>query len=289
MHKAEHSYKMIALYQMAGISKQGHYKRVAYQKKMTYLKGDLLEAALEVRKRHPRLGCRKLYKEVQPLGLGRDRSEAILLENGFRVSRKRSYFRTTYAAKHWYPNRIHGLEVKDINQLWVSDITYLPLSYMKRFYLTLVMDVYSRRIVGWSLSKTMRARDTVLPAYVMGIKRLSRTACKGLIFHSDKGGQYKSNELEALHQQYGVLPSMGGKAWENAHAESVNGILKNEYINLEGRQVNYSQAYKLVEGVIEKYNVERPHGSINKFKPVEFESYIKQLNMNQKPKVVINY
>ena len=92
-----------------------------------------------------------------------------------------------------------------------------------------------------------------------------------------------------MHEQNGVTPSMGGKAWENAHAESINGVLKNEYIDFVGLKITFQQAEKLIKKIIQKYNESRPHGSLNKMKPVEFETYIKTLNNNEKPIVTINY
>ena len=277
------------MYQMIGITKQGHYKRVAYQEKMDHLADEVVTSAHKIRKEHKRMGCRKLYHEIKPEGLGRDRTEAILLSKGFRVKRKRNYFRTTYAGRHWYPNHISGLKVTDINQLWVSDITYIPINYMKRYYLTLILDVYSRKIVGWCLSRVMQAEKTILPAYQKAIGTITDLQRKGLIFHSDKGSQYIWKELEELHTHHGITPSMGGKAWENAHAESINGILKNEYIDFEGMNISFSEARLMIDSIVKKYNEQRPHGSLKNMKPVEFENYIKQLNNNEKPIFEINY
>jgi len=274
---------------MIGITKQAHYKRVNHQKKMTNLTAELIEGARQIRKEHKRMGCRKMYDEINLSGLGRDRSEKLLLVNGFRVKRKRSWIRTTYAGKKWYPNLIQGKQLRDINQLWVSDITYIPISYRKHYFLTLIQDVYSRRVVGWSLSCDLRSISTVVPAYKMAIKALSETDKHGLIFHSDKGSQYYWNGLNTLHEQNGVRPSMGGKAWENAHAETINGVLKNEYIDFVGLKITFSNAKEMIKTIIQRYNEKRPHGSLNKMKPMEFETYIKTLNTNEKPIYKINY
>ena len=82
---------------------------------------------------------------------------------------------------------------------------------------------------------------------------------------------------------------MGGKAWENAHAESINGVLKNEYIDFEGMDVSYTQARHSIDSIIKRYNEERPHGSLRNMKPLEFETYVKQLTTKQKPIFEINY
>ena len=112
MNKSQSNYSMIKLYNMLGISKQAHYKRVQQQKKLADLTQEILTKALELRKDHKRMGCRKLYDEIKPKAIGRDKCESILLSNGFRIKRKRNYHRTTYAGKTWYPNRISGIQVE---------------------------------------------------------------------------------------------------------------------------------------------------------------------------------
>lgn len=280
---------MVDLYRMIGITKQAHYKRIASQDRQVLIANDLVAQAHQIRLEHRRMGCRKLYHEIKPVGIGRDKAECILLSNGFRVKRKRNYYRTTYAGKYWHSNHLTGRQITDINQVWVSDITYIPVSPWRRFYLTLVQDVYSRRVVGWSLSQTMQADKTVLPAYKMAIVKINIKQRQGLVFHSDKGSQYIYKELLQLHDQYGVTPSMGGKAWENAHAESLNGIIKNEYLDLEGSDIKYQEALQILKSTIEKYNCRRPHGSLKMMKPVEYEKHIKQLTVSQKPTIKINY
>lgn len=280
---------MNSLYRMIGISKQGHYKRVAQQERISEITSQVLIQAGKIRKAHKRMGCRKLYSEINPDGLGRDRTEAILLENGFRVKRKRRFHRTSFAGQRYYDNHIQGMKVTDVNQLWVSDITYVPLSYRKWFFLTLIQDVYSRRIVGWSLANNMTAEATVLTALKKSFGKRRATDLSGTIFHSDKGKQYSAKVVDDFHKEYGLIPSMGGKAWENAHAESINGVLKNEYIDLEGSELRLSQAQAVIRNSIEKYNQQRPHGSLRNMKPVEFENYIKRLKDKEKPIFLINY
>ncbi|GHA46342.1 transposase [Salinimicrobium marinum] len=245
---------------MVGITKQAHYKRVKQQGKLAAITQEVISSAFEIRKDHRRMGCRKLYYEIKPEGIGRDRFEDILLSNGFRIKQKKSYHRTTYAGKKWYPNLISGLEVRRVNQLMVSDLTYIFWS-KGNYYLTLVLDVYSRKISGWSLSANMTTGETVVPAFKMAVKDLAEEELKGLIFHSDKGSQYSSKEMEKLHNHYLSTPSMGGKAWENAHAESLNGILKNEYVDFRHVDLTLTEARKIIKKVIYLYNDERPHGS----------------------------
>ena len=277
------------MYQMVGISKQAHYKRVNHLKKIDKVSRDVIAAAQIIRNDHNKMGCRKIYSELKPLAIGRDKTEALLLNNGFRIKRKKNYKRTTYAGKKWYPNLITNMEVTGVNQLWVSDITYISVGIKKHYYLTLILDVYSRKITGWSLSDNQTAQSTVISAYKRAIKEVETKQLDQLIFHSDKGSQYSSDELEILHLQNSILPSMGGKAWENAHAESLNGILKNEYIDFENINISLNQGRKLMKTIIEKYNKKRPHGSLKNMKPVEFETFVQQLTAEQKPIFKINY
>ena len=274
---------------MVGITKQAHYKRVKQQEKLAGITQEILNSAQLIRKKHTRMGCRKLYDEIKPEAIGRDRFEAVLLSNGLRIKRKKRYRRTTYAGKRWYPNLISGTQVRKENTLMVSDLTYIPVFNGKHYYLTLVLDVYSRVVTGWSLSANMTTEDTVVPAFNMAIEGLTTEERKKLIFHSDRGSQYGSNIMEDLHELYHTTASMGGKAWENAHAESLNGILKNEYINFEHKNITLKEAQKLMKETIYLYNHERPHGSLKNRKPQEFLNYVQQLNAQQKPVFKINY
>jgi putative transposase len=280
---------MEALYSMVGISKQGHYKRIHRQERVAHLSLSILKQAQAMRIEHPRIGCRKLYYELQPQGMGRDKTESLLLSEGFRLKVKRNYKRTTYAGKFKFPNLIQGVELTSIDQLWVSDITYIPTGDKHHLYLTLIQDVYSRKIKGWSLSSDLRAVNTVVKAYKDATREYAKGQLSGLIFHSDKGSQYSSDEMKKMHKITGASPSMGGKAWENAHAESLNGVLKNEYISFEYLNIDFTKAKQLIKGIVEKYNTKRPHGSILRMKPVEFEAYVQLIKPDEKPKVKINY
>ena len=136
--RSSHGHTMKDLYRMIGITKQGFYRRLGRAKRKERIKEELLESARAIRKEHPRLGCRKIHGILENPGMGRDRTERLLLEHGFRVPRKRSYHRTTYAGKNCYENLIRGLEVRAADQLWVSDMTYIPVGYQRNYYLTLI-------------------------------------------------------------------------------------------------------------------------------------------------------
>lgn len=277
------------IYAMIGITKQGFYRRLIREKALANKKEKIIEIATGIRADHKKMGCRKMYDEIARCGIGRDRTEKILLDNGFRLPRKRNFQRTTYAGKRFYKNLISGTVFSGKNRLFVSDITYIPVGYKQHYYLTLILDVYTRVIKGWALSKTMRVEDTVEPAFIMSLKGMTDEDSKQLIFHSDKGSQYGSDQMKSHYHRTGIKPSMGGKAWENAHAESLNGILKNEYINFENVEVPLKVAKKMMGRWVWLYNNGRPHGSLNKMKPTEFENYVENLAIQHKPEYKINY
>lgn len=289
MNKSLHNYRMGPLYQMIGITKQGHYKRLQRRDTLDRVQNKILDLALGIRKDHKRMGCRKLYDEIGHLGMGRDRVEQLLLENGFRVAQKRSFHRTTYAGRRRYANLISGELVKGSDQVYVSDITYIPVSGNRFYYLTLVLDVYTRMIKGWSLSNALTTEQTVYPAFKMAIAGLTEEQLKLLVFHSDRGSQYGSDLMKRAFEKSKVNPSMGGKAWENAHAESLNGILKNEYINCSQSNLTLNQVEKLMKKWIYLYNHKRPHGSLKNRKPSEYETYLQGLALEDKPGIRINY
>lgn len=276
------------LYGMIGISKQAHYKRVNKRDRMLLLKEQLIAGALDLRKDHRKLGCRKIYWELSPVGIGRDKVEKILLNNGFRIPKRRSYTRTTFSGRSSYPNLISGIQIRATNQLWVSDITYIPSGYKTYFYLTLIQDVYNREVVGWSLSEDLTTNKTVFKAYQMALNQKGNRL-PGLIFHSDRGTQYSSEIMKSMHRQSQVIPSMGNKAWENAHAETLNGLLKNEYIELPKTGISFKKANNLIKHWIYLYNHKRPHGSLKNMKPSNYETALEGLCPEEKPIVKINY
>jgi transposase InsO family protein len=169
------------------------------------------------------------------------------------------------------PNLIkdEALEVTSIDQVWVSDITFIPTKE-GWLYLCIVLDLYSRRIVGWDMQSNMKA-DLVINALRMALK--GRKPAPGLIFHSDCGGQYKAGRFRGLLRRYGVRQSMtfAGNCYDNATAESFFGTLKTELVarlTFETREQAKAAIFEYVEVF---YNRFRMHSSIGYQSPVEFE------------------
>lgn len=186
--------KLGILCELFGKSRQAFYQRERYNYKEQIKDEVLLQLIHRERKLMPRIGGRKLLVRLKPrippeLMPGRDKFFDILRRNDLLAGNKRKRVRTTYS-NHWmrkYPNLIIGMVPTRINQLWVSDITYIATA-QGFLYLNLISDAYSREIIGWSIGETLEAMYTVR-ALEMALKRLPIKA-RGLIHHSDRGVQY---------------------------------------------------------------------------------------------------
>jgi len=215
----------------------------------------------------PRLGTRKLYyllkQDIQELNIkiGRDAFNTYLSRHNMLIKPKKSYTKTTNSS-HWlrkHPNLLKDNQAQRPEQFFVSDITYVK-SRQKTHYLSLVTDAYTRKIMGYKLSDDMRTRN-VVQALQMAVK--ARSNNKKLIHHSDRGMQYCSEIYQKELKKNNILPSMtdGYDCYQNALAERVNGILKDEFLIHKcntGTELN-----KLIAESIETYNNDRPHLSLN--------------------------
>lgn len=275
------------LYSIEGISKQSHHKAVCRKQWLEEVEQTILSSVESLREDHPRMGAKKLYKLLQPDGIGRDRFIQLLMNNGYGTKRVRNYTRTTYAGKYHYPNLISGKVLTGVKQLWVSDITFIWVD-QRWHYMTFITDVYSRKIVGYAVDKHLHAQANIR-ALKMAFKNTKGQSLKGLIHHSDRGSQYIHREYLKMLKERGIEVSMGNKAWENAHAERINGIIKNEYLNPMLIK-DFEDLKRKVKKVVSLYNKERPHGNLlNQLSPEKYECYVQQLAAEQQPKLLINY
>jgi transposase InsO family protein len=206
----------------------------------------------------PRIGTRKLYYLLgNDLPVGRDKLFKLLRANNLLIKPKRSYTKTTLS-KHWlhkHPNLLSETELTRPDQAYVSDITYIK-SRERTHYLSLVTDAYSRKIVGYHLSDDMNT-ESVVKALKMAVKGRNRDL--PLIHHSDRGLQYCSAIYQKILERNNIAPSMteGYDCYQNALAERVNGILKQEF--LFNKCNNYQQLSKLIKNTVHIYNNKRPH------------------------------
>lgn len=278
---------MKAIYAIAGVSRQGHQQWVDRHAQASLMQSALLSETIYLRKKHPRMGARNIHEVLKP-EIGRDRFEALLLGHDLRVRPVRNYARTTFAHPSIrYPNLIHGLVVTEVDQLWVSDITYVPFED-RFFYVTLITDVYSRMIVGAVASRSLAAEANVL-ALQRAIKFRGGSIPVGLIHHSDRGSQYVYEKYVDLLNKHSARISMGNKAWENAHAERVNGIVKNEYLLPLGIK-SFEHLVSSLHRDVKKINQIRPHGQLpGRRTPYAFEALPFEHPDRINYKVKINY
>lgn len=260
-----------------GFSRQAFYKENKSRKRKQVDKEAVIELVKSQRKIHPRMGGRKLYRIIKPyinemgLNIGRDRLFLILREADLLIKRRLRGKRTTYS-KHGfriYSNLVRHIDPSMANQVWVSDLTYIRTDE-SFLYLSLITDAYSRKIVGFDISDSLEAS---------GCQRSLRMALSKLpggvypIHHSDRGTQYCCREYVDMLESRGLSISMteSNHCYENAKAERVNGILKQEYL-LGLRFRTKAQAIQAVRQAITIYNEMRPHLSLNYQTPSQVHS-----------------
>lgn len=220
----------------------------------------------------PSIGTRKLYWLIKPmlvesgLKFGRDQLFKILKENNLLIRPKRRYTKTTNS-KHWmkkHHNLLKDYSPVQANEVFVSDITYVE-SAEGVHYLSLVTDAYTRQIKGYKLSNDMRA-ENVVQALHMAMRHVKDRATT-MIHHSDRGSQYCSELYQSALRHYDISPSMtdGYDCYQNALAERVNGILKQEFLTTRCKTMRELD-YLIGESIV-IYNCYRPHLSLNMLTP----------------------
>lgn len=249
------------------LKRDAYYKYLKRWERYKSVESQVIQLVKEERKVQPRVGVRKLYEALLPsfeaahIKVGRDSLFDILRANNMLVKRKRAYAKTTNSYHHFhkYNNLIKGMEVTKPNQVWVSDITYIRT--VKGFcYLALITDMYSRKIIGYDLSDSLE---------LAGCLRALRKAlwhtkpAAGLIHHSDRGVQYCSHMYVNELKNHGIKISMTEEkhCYENAIAERVNGILKDEFY-LDQCFFSTLHAKRATKSAIKIYNNKRLHVSL---------------------------
>lgn len=254
------------LCRLFGKSRQAWYdqrKRAAVRELETEL---VLELIREVRRSHPRMGARKLHEKLgrdlaaMGIKLGRDALIELMHVHGLLVGRRRKATVTTHSRHRFrcFGNLVEDLAIERPEQVWVSDITYIRL--VEGFcYLSLITDAYSRKVVGYHLNPRLDAEGN-LKALEMALN--GRRSAEALIHHSDRGIQYCCHAYTGRLAEAGVAISMtySGNG-QNAIAERMNGILKDEYL-LDATFESSRAAEKQVAQAIRLYNSERPHLSL---------------------------
>lgn len=248
-------------------------RRLIAEEEHTYL----IDIVRQIRYDHPTMNSRAMYFKIKPQSLGRDKFEALCREWGFLTHKPVNYRRTTDSrGVTRFDNLLASANINAINQAFVSDITYYEV--MRFYYITFILDAFSRYIVGYSVSDRLTTEKTTLPALQMAIKHRKQLP-ENIIFHSDGGGQYYDKEFLALTDKHKFRNSMCEHPQDNGVAERINGVIKNNY--LKHWKVNsYKQLVKNVDRAVTLYNTEKPHKLLKYRTPMDIEQ--EQLHLPSK-------
>jgi transposase InsO family protein len=253
-----------------GITRQAYYKAEKTNELRLLSERACLSLVQTIRRKQPKIGCKKLYYLLYddlmnlPYKISRDKLFTLLRDNDMLVKRKRRYVQTTNSnsANPIYSNLLKTVKVTKPNEALAADITYIRHSNGFA-YLSLVCDLYSRKITGFHVSDNL-SLDGPLEALKMSIKSISPEELKGMIHHSDRGCQYRSIEYTEFLKKDGCQISMSrkGNPYDNAIMERINGILKDEFL-LNETYGDIKSITRAVKEAIKTYNEERPHLSLS--------------------------
>lgn len=248
-----------------GVDRQVYYRKIKRRIARQSNASKVVSMVLEIRQTMPRIGAKKLYfllnNELKQLKIGRDKFINILRANHLLITPKRSYHITTNSHHRFrkHQNQILELRIQRPEQVWVSDITYIGKRESPR-YLSLVTDAYSKKIMGYNVADNMNTESTLV-ALENAVKHRKNKDLP-LIHHSDRGLQYCANEYQKLLNKSKIKCSMtqNSDPYENAVAERINGILKQEF-NIDKYSQSLPVMKQIIKEVVEIYNNKRPHYS----------------------------
>lgn len=267
-----------ALYRAVGVSKQSVHQYGLRQASFWQEVGLLEVLVKQVRRVHGGCGLEKLYYRLKPTAMGRDRFIAVFSGLGYGLKRGRNWPKTTIRGLLDFPNLIEGMVVLGPDQVWQSDISYYLLGD-QYYYLIFIIDVYSKRILGYGAFDHMRSQaNEVVLAQALALR--GGGPLPGLIHHSDHGRQYMAKSYRQLLHQAGAQISMGEKAQENAFAERINGIIKGEYLGYQSLS-NFSSLKRALKTAVEDYNQHRPHNHLKRMSPLAFEQAYQDRSLPQ--------
>ncbi len=258
---------------LAGVSRRGFY-RFDPDEKPAERDMDLRDAIQRIALEMPSHGRPRMTAELRRRGwmVNPKRVYRILREDNLLCLRRRKFLVTTDSRHSFrvYPNLAGQMKLSNVNQLWTADITYIRLQ-TEFVYLAVVLDAFSRRVIGWALDRTLEARLTVA-ALAMALSRRSVKA--GLVHHSDRGVQYAADDYTGLLDRHGIQISMSrkGNPYDNARTESFMKTLKYEEVYRQEYR-DLPNALRSLRRFMEKvYNEKRLHSALGYLPPSEFEA-----------------
>lgn len=264
------------------VSRSGYYRWLNRKPSRRELENQRLDALIRqiYDDNKGRYGSPKITRDLRDRGhqVGKNRVAKRMRLAGLRSKIRRKY-RVTTDSKHRYPASLNLLErnfsVEAPNKVWASDITYL-VTKSGCLYLTVIIDLFSRLVVGWALSSSL-SHEMVTVALKRAIN--SRHPAKGVIFHSDRGIQYACKDFRKVLAEYGFIQSMSrkGDCWDNAVVESFFGIMKTELVYHEKYRGHQDTLHSIFEYIEAFYNRERRHSAIEYLAPAEYEKKKMQL------------
>ncbi|UXR70551.1 IS3 family transposase [Staphylococcus sp. IVB6246] len=276
MYEHRHEFLVVKMCQVLGVSKSGYYdwknrKPSAHIVKRDGLKKHIYQIYIKSQKRY---GSPKITQILRRHGhtITQRTVSRMMKELGIRSITKKKYKATTHSKHHLpvYPNLLNQqFKVSQLGSVWVADITYV---YTKEgwLYLATVMDLFSRRIIGWAMAARM-TKELVMSA--LNKAYTIQEPKEGLIHHSDRGSQYASIEYQNLLREKGIQSSMSrkGNCYDNACIESFHSIIKKELIHHQNYKTRNEAMFSIVEYILTFYNSKRVHSTLNYMSPIEFE------------------
>ncbi len=270
---------------LGGISRSSFYRFDGEPESSTDRDMDLRDALHRVALEWPAYGRPRITRELRKRGwnVNHKRVGRLMREDNLLCLRKRKFVVTTDSnhGRKVYPNLAKDLELTGLNQLWVADITYIRLEE-EFVYLAVILDAFSRRVIGWALDRTLEDELT-MAALRMALDQ--RQPGSGLVHHSDRGSQYASNDYTGLLKDRGIDISMSRKSnpWDNARCESFIKTLKYEEV-LRNEYRDLAEAKRSIARFLEQvYNQKRLHSALGYCAPAEFEQSLEPPSIPPKP------
>ena len=264
---------MNALCEMTGVSRAGFYRR-RVPRQATPVEMELRDQMQKVAAESPAYGYRRITAELQQRGfdVNHKRVLRMMREDNLLCVRRRAFLITTDSRHNLpvYPNLAGEMKPTAMNQLWVADITYVRLR-AEFVYLAVVLDAFSRRVIGWALGRTLEAQ---LAVAALRMALVQRRPAAGLVHHSDRGVQYASHDYTEMLKQHQATISMSrkGNPYDNAACESFMKTLKCEEV-YRNEYRDFHEAYSSIGEFLEHvYNQKRLHSALGYIPPVEFEN-----------------